>query len=323
MLGAMKHPRPPETGADARLAADARLDECACCPRACGARRRAGERGFCGALAGAEVASVVLHCGEEPAISGARGIANVFFAGCNLVCAYCQNRQISRPGARAARFDSLDDVADEVLRLLDAGATGVGFVSTAHVAPQVEALAGALRARGATVPFVLNTNAYESADSLARMAPLVDVWLPDLKYMDAALAARLSGTADYPEVATAALRAMHARVGDRLDLDDSGLARRGLVVRHLVLPGEVENSLACLRWLARELSPGVAVSLMAQYAPTPEVAGDARLGRRVTKGEYAAVVAEAARLGLGNGWVQDLASADAFNPDFDAPEPFG
>jgi putative pyruvate formate lyase activating enzyme len=324
---------PPGTsGADGRLAADTRLGSCAGCPRGCRADRRAGALGWCRSGAGAEVAAVCLHRGEEPAISGPRGIANVFFAGCNLRCSYCQNWQISRPKKGSDPlvvkgsdpfFASLDAAAAEVERLLAAGASGVGFVSTAHVVPQVEALAGALRARGAAVPFVLNTNAYECPESLRDLFGLMDVYLPDFKYADPELAARLSGARNYPEVALAALRMMHARAGSELVLDEeSGVALRGLIVRHLVLPGHVGNSLECLRTLARELSPEIWLSLMAQYRPTPQVAGDPDLGRRLRPEEYAAVLEEADRLGFEHGWRQELDSAEAWNPDFDRDRPF-
>jgi putative pyruvate formate lyase activating enzyme len=299
------------------------------CPRACGADRRRGERGWCGAGAGAEVASVCLHRGEEPAIAGEDGIANVFFAGCNLRCVYCQNWQISRrsgiqnPKSKIENpAASLDAVADEVMALLRAGASAVGFVSTSHVSAQVEALAGALRERGVTAPFVLNTNAYESPDSLRRLAGVIDVYLPDFKYADGALAARFSGAQDYPEAALAALRFIYDRTGPDPVLDDSGLARRGLIVRHLVLPGHVENSIRCLRTIARELSPAVWLSLMSQYQPTPTVADDPDLGRQLRPEEYEAVLDEADRLGFENGWRQDVASADDWNPDFDRDRPF-
>ncbi len=316
----------PGSSADALLAADGRLAHCAVCPRACGADRRTGAAGRCGAGASAEVASVCLHRGEEPAVSGPGGIANVFFAGCNLGCNYCQNWQISRPGARGggrgAGGGSLDAVAGEVLALLETGASGVGFVSTAHVIPQVEALARALRSRGAAAPFVFNTNGYESPESLAGALGLMDVYLPDFKYSDPELAARLSGARDYPEVALEAVRRIHARTGPELVLDGDGVALKGLIVRHLVLPGRVENSIECLRLIARELSPAVWLSLMSQYQPTPAVAGDPDLGRRLRPEEYQAVLDEADRLGFENGWRQELASAADWNPDFDREEPF-
>ena len=345
--------------ADARLAADARLVRCTGCPRRCRADRRAGAHGWCAVGAAAEVAAVCLHRGEEPAISGEGGIANVFFAGCNLKCAYCQNWQISRqkPEARGQRpeakhrgpesvptsevcpglrksapgrqtsevgkdFGSLDAVAEEVVRLVDAGASAVGFVSTAHVAPQVEALAASLRARGTAAPFVLNTNAYESPESLRSLSGLIDVYLPDFKYADGEVAERLSGARDYPVAALAALRLIHARTGSDLVLDDSGLARRGLIIRHLVLPGHVRNSIECLRTIASEISPAVWLSLMSQYQPTPEVAGDPDLGRRLRPEEYQAVLAEADRLGFENGWCQEPESADDWNPDFERQQPF-
>lgn len=268
------------------------------------------------------MASICLHRGEEPAISGPGGIANVFFAGCNLKCVYCQNWQISRPGS-PARIGSLDVAADEVLRLLEGGASGVGFVSTAHVGPQVEALAAALRARGAAVPFVLNTNAYECPESLRGISGLIDVYLPDFKYADGELAARLSGAGNYPEVAMTALRGLYVRTGAELVLDpDSGVAMRGMIVRHLVIPGHVDNSVEALRLVARELSPAVWLSLMSQYRPTPEVAGDPDLGRRLRPEEYQAVLDEADRLGFENGWRQELESADDWNPDFDRQKPF-
>jgi putative pyruvate formate lyase activating enzyme len=317
---------------------DPRLARCAVCPRRCGAERLAGQRGWCGAGADASVASVCLHRGEDPAISGPGGIANVFFGGCNLRCVYCQNWQISRgadgkvqarhteggqgSGFTVHRLGTTAGVADEVMRLLAAGASGVGFVSTAHVGPQVEALARELRSRGATVPFVFNTNGYECIASLEGSAGLMDVYLPDFKYAGAALGQRLSNVPDYPEVALAALKWIFARTGPELVLDENGVARRGLIVRHLVIPGHAENSIECLRAIARELSPAVWLSLMSQYAPTPGVAGDPALGRRLRPAEYVAVLEEADRLGFENGWRQELAAADDWTPDFDRPRPF-
>lgn len=301
----------------------AALRSCQLCPRACGVNRVEGQRGFCGNTVDLHIAAIVRHQGEEPVLGGTKGICNVFFSHCNLQCVYCQNSQISRnQGGLPSEPLDLAGALERIVRLLESGVTHLGFVSPSHMTPQMVALTEALWQRGLHPVIVYNSGGYDSAATLRQLEDLVDVYLPDCKYMDAALAQALSGAADYPEKAAAALREMYRQMGRVLQLDEQGLALRGLVVRHLVLPGQVENSKAVLRFLAQELSPRITLSLMAQYWPTAPVQGHPTLGRRLFAEEYAAVLEEMERLGFASGFVQDLDSADYCRPDFSRVNPF-
>jgi putative pyruvate formate lyase activating enzyme len=207
-------------------------------------------------------------------------------------------------------------------RALDAGTRLVGFVSPSHCIPQMRAIIAAIRGREPKPIFVMNTNAYDKAETLAALEGEMDVYLPDLKYMDGELAARLSDAPDYPAVAARALAEMFRQKGSRLVLGGDGTVESGLIIRHLVLPGHVANSVACLRWIADHLSAGVHISLMAQYRPTPAVAGHPDLGRTLTVEEYQQVLDELDRLGFHRGWTQSLASPDSYHPDFAQSHPF-
>jgi putative pyruvate formate lyase activating enzyme len=294
---------------------------CETCPRSCRVDRAAGAGGYCRSGSALEIASICLHRGEEPAISGERGICNIFFSHCNLQCAFCQNFQISRNDS-ATRSMSVEEVVSTAAKILDEGATSIGFVSPSHMIPQMRSIVDALRAGGYRPIVVMNTNAYDRAATIASLEGVVDVYLPDFKYMDHSLALELSGAWNYPEVALAALREMHRQKGSNLALGDDGIASSGLIVRHLIVPGQVENSKAVLRAIAEELSPSVHVSLMSQYYPGPGVAGHPWLGRTITRGEYDEVLDELERLGFHRGWVQELESQETYRPDFTKPHPF-
>ena len=299
-----------------------RQHRCTLCPRACGAERDKG-LGYCGASDGLEIAAITLHHGEEPVISGKDGICNIFFSGCNLRCLYCQNAQISRnPLGKIGKIASLSEAVRRITQLLDQGIENIGFVSPSHLVPQVRTLIQELHRLGYCPLVVYNTNAYETVETLRSLEGLVDVYLPDFKYMDHGLAARWSGASDYPEVACAAIREMYRQKGNRLFYTGSGKLSSGIIVRHLVLPGAVANSIAVFRFLAEEISPRLAISLMAQYNPTQEVADLPPLNRKITAEEYQEVVRVVETLGFENGWFQEFDSADCYNPDFTHPSPF-
>lgn len=300
------------------------LRECRICPRQCGVDRFAGPTGFCRTDAGYGLASITLHRGEEPVLGGSRGICNVFFGHCNLRCLYCQNFQISRNDSRIRGVEwSLTTVVHEITTLLDTGVDRLGFVSPSHLVPQMAAIIREVRHQGYRPVIVYNSNGYDRVETLRQLEHLVDVYLPDCKYMDPVLAGEWSGAVDYPGVAAAALREMYRQKGNILHLDDNGLAERGLIVRHLVLPGAVANSLEVLRFLADQLSSRITLSLMSQYRPVEAVAELDPLNRRLLPEEYAQVVAEMEQLGFTEGWIQEFASADHYNPDFDRDSPFG
>ncbi|MDI6870397.1 MAG: radical SAM protein [Bacillota bacterium] len=253
----------------------------------------AGELGFCRAGALPAVAKACLHQWEEPPISGTRGSGTVFFSRCNLRCVFCQNHPISQGGVGVEV--SVERLAEIFLEQQARGAHNLNLVSPTPYLPQVGQALELARAQGLDIPVVWNSNGYESAEALARLEGLVNVYLPDFKYADAGLAARLSGTGDYPTRAAAAIREMVRQVGET-EFNGDGLVRRGVILRHLVLPGEARNTRAVLDWVRDNLPAGIYVSLMAQYTPAHRTAGPGAerqfgaLSRRLLPEEYEAAV---------------------------------
>ena len=283
---------------------------CTLCPRRCGAERTETEgHGFCGMPAGLRVARAALHLWEEPPLSGTRGSGTVFFSGCTLRCCYCQNREISAGGfGRAVTTGRLREIFEE---LIAQGVHNINLVTPTHFLPWLlPALAPKL-----PVPVVYNCGGYESVETLRLLEGKVDVYLPDLKYADAALAARLSAAPDYFPAATAAIREMFRQTGPYVMED--GLLRRGVMIRHLVLPGQPDNTRCCIDWVAETFSPGqVLFSLMSQYTPQPGSEGP--LGRHVTAGEYRSAVAYMKNCGITDGFTQERTAArEEYTPPFD------
>ena len=279
---------------------------CKLCPRGCGVNREAGELGFCGASDRALVAKSMLHMWEEPALAGSGGSGAIFFGGCTLKCRYCQNRAISqKPVGTPVDGGSLRQIMEE---LIARGAENIDLVTPSHYLPTVlQALEKPL-----PVPVVYNCGGYETVETVKALAGKVDIFLPDLKYADNALAAKLSGAMDYFRVATAAIRRMVAQCpvkwdGERLV--------GGVVIRHLILPGQVENSLKVLDWIGENFAPGqVLVSLMRQYTPMPGL--EAPFDRPVTEEEYQAVLSWMYLNDL-EGFTQEADSAQGrYIPDF-------
>lgn len=287
---------------------------CTQCPRACSADREAGELGYCRAPSGFLVARAARHPFEEPCISGTRGSGTVFFSGCNLRCVFCQNREISH--GLLGKSVSPEELEELLLRLRDEGAHNVNLVTPTPYALQLIPVLSRLKKR-LGIPIVYNSSGYESVDTLRRLEGLVDVYLPDFKYLDPSLARTYSDAPDYPEVAFAALEEMLRQRGTRR-FDGDGLLLEGVMVRHLVLPGQRKDSLALLRALADRFgSDAFLLSLMSQY--TPEFASQApypELHRRLTTFEYDCVCRVAAALGF-SGFSQSRASASAgYTPNF-------
>jgi len=299
------------------------LENCTLCPRECRVNRFRGEAGYCGIDSGLNIASVCAHRGEEPSISGTSGICNIFFAGCNLHCIYCQNHEISRPGSviRNSGMD-LHTVLDRLEELLSKGITAVGFVSPSHVAPQVMAIIKGMNSRGLKPITVYNTNSYDKLETIRSFNGLIDVYLPDYKYVTSEIATEYSDAFDYPVVALKAIKEMYHQKGSTLRVDENGLVENGMLIRHLVLPGHVEESINVLRSIAEELSTGVHLSLMSQYHPTSVVRNHPVLNRSLYKAEYEAVVEAMEDLGFRNGWVQDIDSNQNYRPDFSKENPF-
>lgn len=283
---------------------------CTLCPRRCGAERtETAGGGFCKMPGTPVVARAMLHHWEEPCVSGTRGSGAVFFSGCTLRCVFCQNGEISR--RRFGKSVSVSRLREIFEELIDQGAHNINLVSPT---PFVPAILEALE-EPPPVPVVWNTGGYERVETLRSLEGLVQVWLPDLKYADSALAARYSGAVDYFEAASAAITEMHRQAGDYV-LED-GLLRRGVVIRHLLLPGALANAKAVMDWVAGTFRPGqVLFSLMAQYTPQPGAEG--LLARRVTGAEYRAARAYMENVGITDGYCQELGSARAeYTPAFD------
>lgn len=304
---------------------------CRLCPRACGIDRAAGERGVCGAQGELVVARAALHMWEEPPISGSRGSGTVFFSNCPLRCVYCQNQVIA--DGRAGVPVTVDDVADMCLDLQQQGALNVNFVTPTHYSPHIRAAVARARARGLALPVVWNTSGYETVQAVRDNVGTVDVYLTDFKYCSSGLARRYSAAPDYPEVALAALEEMVRCVGapDGDEVDGQPRLTRGVVVRHLMLPGALENSKRVVRTIWERFGNDVLLSLMNQYTPVladAAQAGDAwaqrqlqrcpELGGRVSDGEYEELLDYADSLGIEDYfWQQGGAAKDSFIPAFD------
>lgn len=291
------------------------LEECRVCPRHCRTRRLRDRRGVCRTGRRAEVASFCVHRGEEPCISGRNGSGTVFFAHCNLHCLFCQNYEISqewRPGQGAL---TAEELAEVYLSLERQGVHNLNWVSPSHVVPQaVEALALAAR-RGLRLPVVYNSGGYDDASTLRLLDGIVDIYMPDFKYFEEGSARELSDAVGYVPNAQAALAEMWRQVGP-LRLDGDGVAVRGLLVRHLVLPNGLSQTAEVLRFLATSLGREVAVSLMAQYFPRHRAGNHPLLSRPLGAGEYARALEALEREGLSEGYIQALESAENYLPDF-------
>jgi putative pyruvate formate lyase activating enzyme len=315
------------SGELARRAAEAqeRLRCCALCPRECRVDRLAGELGQCRTGAHARVASYGPHFGEEAPVVGRGGSGTIFFVGCNLACVFCQNHDISQPeddrapvaGAGALRGVSSPGggpapggpaaalawerppelIARMMLDLQDLGCENINFVSPTHVVPQILTALVLAADGGLRLPLVCNTGGYDALETLRLLDGVVDIYMPDMKYADEAVAARLSGVSGYPRRNRAAVLEMHRQVGD-LELDDRGVARRGLLVRHLVLPGGLAGTAAVARFLAAEVSAGTYLNVMEQYRPAHKAAEHEEIFRRPTVAECQKAAEEALAAGL-------------------------
>lgn len=286
-----------ETGQLLRQSQEAqrRLKGCRLCPRRCGVNRLDGEVGFCRTADRAWVASAAAHFGEERPLVGSRGSGTIFFSHCNLGCVFCQNYDISHQGAGAA-LDAAE-LAAIMLGLQRGGCHNINLVTPSHVVPQVlEALRLAVPL-GLAIPLVYNSGGYDSVETLALLQGVVDIYMPDFKFWDPAVAASLCGVPDYPEVARAALKEMHRQVGD-LEIGPDGVARRGLLVRHLVLPEGLAGTAGVMEFLARDLSMNTYVNVMDQYRPCGRAREHGPMGRRLRPEELAAARRAAEAAGL-------------------------
>ena len=299
------------------------LSNCTLCPRNCHADRFSEKLGYCNSDAGFNISSICIHKGEEPVISGKKGICNVFFSHCNLQCIYCQNHDISRnKGVIYTHKLSFDDVVRRICETLELTENIVGFVSPSHYVPQMMAIIRGLHEAGKHPVFVYNTNGYDKVETLQMLEGKIDIYLPDFKYIDSSLAFEYSGAGNYPEIASAALKEMYRQKGSTLIVNDEGVAGSGIIVRHLVLPGAANQSIEVLKFISEEISLKLHISLMAQYFPTDLVTAHPLLNRTIKSLEYNSVVEAFHSLGFYRGWVQELESHTSFRPDFRSNEPF-
>ena len=286
---------------------------CNLCPRHCGVDRDVSQ-GYCMSPNIIKLARAALHFWEEPCISGTKGSGTVFFCGCNLRCVYCQNSEISGGGAGIPMSD--EDVMRTFDRLIEKGAHNLNLVTPTHYADSVARI---LEKYHSPVPIVYNCGGYESVKTLKRLEGLVDIYLPDFKYMSADLAARYSHAPDYPEVAKRALAEMVRQVGgDQTTFDEDGIMKRGVIVRHLELPGCIEDSKAVVRYLYKTYGNNIYISIMNQYTPMEGIGEKfPELNRKLTEREYDELVDYAISIGVENGFIQEGETAsESFIPPF-------
>lgn len=292
-----------------------KYENCLLCPRKCGINRRTGQTGVCGVSSEIKVARAALHYWEEPCISGKRGSGAVFFSGCSLHCVFCQNREIS--DGKEGKVISKERLSDIFIELAGKGANNINLVTPGQYIPDIVWAVNDAKSRGMKLPIIYNTSGYENVTELKLLEGIVDVYLPDFKYMDSTLSARYSRAKDYPSVAKQALSEMVGQQPDVVIDDATGLIQKGVIVRQLLLPGHVNDAKAVLKYLYDTYHDHVYISMMSQFTPIalkdyPEI------NRTVTKREYERLVNYALEIGITNAFIQegDVAK-DSFIPAFD------
>lgn len=292
-----------------------KYENCLLCPRKCGINRSTGQTGVCGVSSEIKVARAALHYWEEPCISGKRGSGAVFFSGCSLHCVFCQNREIS--DGKAGKLISKERLSDIFMELADKGANNINLVTPGQYIPDIVWAVNDAKSRGMKLPIIYNTSGYENVTELKLLEGIVDVYLPDFKYMDSTLSARYSRAKDYPSVAKQALSEMVRQQPDVVIDDSTGLIQKGVIVRQLLLPGHVNDAKAVLKYLYDTYRDHVYISMMSQFTPIalkdyPEI------NRTVTRREYERLVDYALEIGITNAFIQegDVAK-DSFIPAFD------
>ena len=294
---------------------------CTLCPRACHVDRTAGQKGRCHVDARIRVARAALHMWEEPCLSGRSGSGAVFFSGCALGCIFCQNREIA--SGKAGLVISEARLAEIFLELQEKGANNINLVTAGHYVPQVIRALACAKSQGLRIPIVYNSSGYEKAETLRQLEGLIDIYLPDLKYLTPELAAAYSHAPDYPQYAMEAIAEMvrqqpQAEFMPENRTEASPIMRRGVIVRHLLLPGHVREAKKVVSYLHETYGDQIYISMMNQYTPMSEKFADPNLNRRVTKREYERLLDYAAEIGVENGFYQEGETADeSFIPEFD------
>ena len=289
---------------------------CTLCPRSCGADRAAGQKGYCG-VGGTKIkaARAALQMWEEPCISGSQGSGTVFFSGCPLRCVYCQNRDIARAGA--GKEITVERLSEIFLELQEKGAANINLVTPTHYTPEIVKAVAEARDGGLTLPIVYNCGGYEKPETLRTLEGIVDIYLTDFKYMDAEAARRYSHAPDYPEIAKEALGEMVRQQPEPV-FDEKGMMKKGVIVRHLLLPGHLKNAEAVVKYVYETYGNRVYLSLMNQYTPLPGMEKWPEINRKVTRREYDRLLDYAVELGVENGFIQKGGTAEeSFIPAFD------
>ena len=289
-------------------------DKCTLCPRNCGVDRDNGKIGYCGQTDKVYVARAALHMWEEPCISGEAGSGTVFFSGCSLRCVYCQNYNIAH--ARAGKEVTKDRLAEIFLELQEKGANNINLVTPTHYTPEIVWAVETARKMGLIIPIVYNCSGYEKVETLRRLDGIVDIYLTDFKYMDQEVAGRYSHAPDYPEVAKMVLKEMVRQTGEAV-FSEEGMMQRGVIVRHLLLPGYLNNAKEVVQYVYDTYGDKVFLSLMNQYTPLPQVEKYPEINRRATEEEYEELVNFAIEIGVENGFIQEGETAEeSFIPEF-------
>ncbi len=291
------------------------MSACTLCPRECHVDRSSEKKGFCGMDGTIYLARAALHMWEEPCISGTKGSGAVFFSGCGLRCCFCQNHDIAI-GSRGLAV-SVERLGEIFLELKEKGAANINLVTGAHYVPQIIEALKLARMQGMDLPVVYNSSGYEKLETLKLLEGYVDIYLPDLKYMEPDLAQKFSHAPDYVERAKAAIKEMVRQSGS-CQFGEDGYIRRGTIVRHLILPGHTKNSRKVLRYLHETYGEDIYISIMNQYTPVREFGEFKELNRKVTKREYEKVLDAAVEMGIQNGFIQEGETAsESFIPEFD------
>ncbi len=290
------------------------LSHCTLCPRNCGVDRASGNTGFCGANDKIKIARATLHAWEEPCISGENGSGTVFFSGCNLSCVYCQNKKISQEGAG---FEvSVERLTEIFFELETLGAHNINLVTAAHFLPQVMTSVKRAKDQGIGIPFVYNTSSYEYAESIKLCEGLIDIFLPDFKYIDSKRAKKYSCAVNYPEIAMAAIDEMVRQQG-ALQFDEDGMLTKGVIVRHLMLPDGLAESKKIIKYLHEKYENNIILSIMNQYTPVGNLEDFPELQKKVKASDYEKLIDYALSLGVENAFIQEGGAAEeSFIPDF-------
>lgn len=290
------------------------MEKCNICPRNCNVDRSVSV-GFCSMNDKVKIARAALHMWEEPCISGEQGSGTVFFSGCNMKCVYCQNKDISTGGF--GKEITVRQLAQTFLNLQSQGALNINLVTPTHYTLQIIQAVKLARRLGLALPIIYNTSGYEKVETLRLLEGVVDVWLPDFKYMDSETAKKYSRAADYPQIAMAAIDEMVRQAG-KCVFDDDGIIQKGVIIRHLVLPGQTRAAKKAVKYLHEKYGDNVFISIMSQYTPCTDLSDFPEINRKTTRDEYDQVVDYAVDIGIENGFIQDgEAASESFIPPFD------